>query len=143
MPLIVSWGEDGAALYARIMSTAMAGAFIWLALATKYSLPVSTSHSLVGGIVGLGLYSTGSARWGTVLGIGKCGTNRILRHVARVPVRFRNHAQPSCTRACNLNAFIMHLFAPSFHRVAPRSFILDHQPPHGRSPGIHHFLSHS
>jgi len=75
MPLIVSMGHDGAVLYARIMASAMAGALGWLVLATRYSLPVSTSHSLVGGIVGLGLYATGTAKWTTVAGIGESTTS--------------------------------------------------------------------
>eukprot|EP00474_Spongospora_subterranea_P002891 CRZ03349.1 hypothetical protein [Spongospora subterranea] len=42
-------------IYSQIMFCTLAGAFIWLAIATAYALPVSTSHSLIGSLVGLGL----------------------------------------------------------------------------------------
>ena len=45
--------------YCLIMFCTMGGAFIWLAIATKYSLPVSTTHSLIGSLIGVGLLSKG------------------------------------------------------------------------------------
>ena len=35
---------------------AMFAAALWLTVATKYGLPVSTTHSIVGGILGIGIY---------------------------------------------------------------------------------------
>jgi len=54
--------RDGGALdlYARIMFCTMAGAFAWLGIATLYSLPVSTTHSLVGALLGVGLTAVGT-----------------------------------------------------------------------------------
>ena len=34
----------------------MFAAALWLTVATKYGLPVSTTHSIVGGILGIGIY---------------------------------------------------------------------------------------
>lgn len=41
------------------MFCTIAGAFTWLCIATKMSWPVSSTHSLVGSIVGLGLVFVG------------------------------------------------------------------------------------
>lgn len=43
------------------MLAAMAAAALWLSLATFWSMPVSTTHSIVGAIVGFGLIAGGSA----------------------------------------------------------------------------------
>jgi PiT family inorganic phosphate transporter len=43
------------------MMSTMAGAFIWLAAATFLELPVSTTHSLVGALVGVGTVTLGSS----------------------------------------------------------------------------------
>ncbi|ASJ16664.1 phosphate permease [Thermococcus chitonophagus] len=40
---------------------ALLGATIWLIIATKYGLPVSTTHSIIGGIVGYGIVYAGTS----------------------------------------------------------------------------------
>lgn len=59
--------------YGRCMFVTMCGAFVWLAVATYYSLPVSTTHSLVGSLIGVGVLSMSAdgIKWATV---GKIGT---------------------------------------------------------------------
>ena len=58
--------------YILCMFATMAGAFVWLAIATLYSLPVSTTHSLIGALVGVGLVEGGlhGVQWDGVLKIG-------------------------------------------------------------------------
>ena len=52
-------GDDGVVLYAQVMFSTMFGAFLWLAFATYFSLPVSTTHSLVGALIGVGFLALG------------------------------------------------------------------------------------
>ena len=53
-------GQEGVELYAIVMLSTMSGAFLWLAIATYFSLPVSTTHSLVGALVGVGTVTLGA-----------------------------------------------------------------------------------
>lgn len=64
---------DGLMLYATVMFCTMAGALGWLIIATVYSLPVSTTHSLVGALVGVGsvALSSDGIMWNSVGKIGK------------------------------------------------------------------------
>ncbi len=39
---------------------AMMAAAVWITIATRFGLPVSTTHSIIGGIVGIGLVVLGS-----------------------------------------------------------------------------------
>jgi len=49
---------------------ALLAAAIWLTIATKYGLPVSTTHSIVGGVIGMGLFiQVDSVNWGKVFEI--------------------------------------------------------------------------
>ncbi len=52
-------------------SSALLGASIWIFIATWKGLPVSTTHSIVGALVGTGLISGGSSiiHWGKIWGI--------------------------------------------------------------------------
>ena len=59
---VLDFGEDG---FSRELSqnlmygfmSALLAAAIWLTIATKFGLPVSTTHSIVGGVIGMGLGS--------------------------------------------------------------------------------------
>ncbi|MDG1541364.1 MAG: inorganic phosphate transporter, partial [Candidatus Thalassarchaeaceae archaeon] len=49
---------------------ALLAAAIWLTIATKYGLPVSTTHSIVGGVIGMGLFiQADSVNWSKVMEI--------------------------------------------------------------------------
>ena len=57
---ILNFEEADLAVYSTELKygfiAAMFAAALWLTTATKYGLPVSTTHSIVGGILGIGLY---------------------------------------------------------------------------------------
>jgi PiT family inorganic phosphate transporter len=65
------WGADGPRLLAVGMLCALVAAAAWLHIATHFGLPVSTTHSIVGAVVGLGLVSFGleGVDWGKLLQI--------------------------------------------------------------------------
>jgi PiT family inorganic phosphate transporter len=72
---VLDFGDDG---FSRELSqklmygfmAALLAAAIWLTIATKYGLPVSTTHSIVGGVIGMGLFiQPDSVNWGKVLEI--------------------------------------------------------------------------
>ena len=74
MDTFQAMGPAGVDVYAHCMFVTMCGAFTWLAVATYYGLPVSTTHSLVGGLVGVGCVamSADGVNWGSVGRIGEC-----------------------------------------------------------------------
>lgn len=47
-------------LYIYGMLAALLGTAIWLTIATWWGMPVSTTHSIVGGVIGAGLFAAGS-----------------------------------------------------------------------------------
>lgn len=53
------------------MAAALLGAAIWLLVATVMGLPVSTTHSIVGAVVGFGIITVGwgNVNWGTMASI--------------------------------------------------------------------------
>ncbi|MFN7943085.1 MAG: inorganic phosphate transporter [Thermoanaerobaculia bacterium] len=55
---------DGAELPPRFFAAALAGAVAWVLFATRSGLPVSTTHAILGGLVGAGLYEVGAAQIG-------------------------------------------------------------------------------
>jgi PiT family inorganic phosphate transporter len=59
-------GSDGPTLLALGMLSALLASAIWLHLATHLGLPVSTTHSIVGAVLGVGLVSFGvdGVQWG-------------------------------------------------------------------------------
>ncbi len=83
MDALTAMGDEGVALYMRCMLATMAGAVAWLVIATVYSLPVSTTHSLVGALLGVGLLATGSAKWSTLGGV--CELREAGRGVGKGP----------------------------------------------------------
>jgi len=48
-------GDDGASLYVYGMLASLLAAAVWLMVATFYGLPVSTTHSIVGAVLGFGM----------------------------------------------------------------------------------------
>ncbi|HEX7051223.1 MAG TPA: anion permease [Longimicrobiales bacterium] len=64
-------GADGPTLLALAMLCALIGSAVWLHIATHMGLPVSTTHSIVGAVVGIGIASVGLAgiSWETMLRI--------------------------------------------------------------------------
>ena len=72
---VLDFGDDG---FSRELSqdlmygfmAALLAAAIWLTIATKYGLPVSTTHSIVGGVIGMGLFiDPDSVNWIKVIEI--------------------------------------------------------------------------
>ncbi len=63
------------------MLAALIATAIWLHLATYYGLPVSTTHSIVGAVIGFGLVAggTGAIKWG---GVGKIVLSWIISPIA-------------------------------------------------------------
>lgn len=72
--------------FALIMTASLLGAAVWLLLATRMGWPVSTTHSIVGGIVGAALtvgFTTHTGGWNMVQwgGIGKIAISWVLSPV--------------------------------------------------------------
>jgi len=55
----------------KIMLSASCGTFIWVLLATYGSMPISTTHSLIGALIGAGIAEDGleAIHWATFLKI--------------------------------------------------------------------------
>jgi PiT family inorganic phosphate transporter len=62
------FGAQGPVLLALGMTAALLAAAIWLQLSTKLGLPVSTTHSIVGAVIGFGVLAVGigGVRWGEI-----------------------------------------------------------------------------
>lgn len=60
-----------ATVFVNVMLAALVSAAVWLNLATWLGAPVSTTHSIVGGVMGAGIAAAGfgSVNWGTMSGI--------------------------------------------------------------------------
>lgn len=56
-----TFGGNGPLILAIGMTAALLAAALWLQLATAFGLPVSTTHSIVGAVVGFGLVSVGAS----------------------------------------------------------------------------------
>lgn len=72
---VLDFGDDG---FSKELSqdlmygfmAALLAAAIWLTIATKFGLPVSTTHSIVGGVIGMGLFiQPDSVNWSKVFEI--------------------------------------------------------------------------
>jgi PiT family inorganic phosphate transporter len=62
------FGTEGPVVLALGMTAALLAAAIWLQLSTKLGLPVSTTHSIVGAVIGFGVLAVGmqGVRWGQI-----------------------------------------------------------------------------
>jgi len=60
-------------LYLYGMLAALLAAAIWISISTYFSLPISTSQSIVGAIIGFGIIAAGasSISWGKLIEIGE------------------------------------------------------------------------
>lgn len=56
---VIKFGDADPDLMARLVIAAMLGAFLWDALTWIWALPVSSSHALVGGLLGAGIMALG------------------------------------------------------------------------------------
>lgn len=58
--------EDDPAVLMLAMAMALVGSSIWLSIATAIAMPVSTTHSIVGAVIGVGIASKGAdhVKWG-------------------------------------------------------------------------------
>lgn len=58
--------ENDPAVLMLAMAMALVGSSIWLSIATAISMPVSTTHSIVGAVIGVGIASKGAdhVKWG-------------------------------------------------------------------------------
>ena len=66
-----TFGTEGPVILALGMTAALLAAAAWLQVATMVGLPVSTTHSIVGAVIGFGVTAAGSAAvdWGKVVEI--------------------------------------------------------------------------
>merc|ERR1712194_447296 len=53
--------NDGRVLIMLGMTSALLGASFWLMMATRFGLPVSTTHAIVGGVISFAITSKGYA----------------------------------------------------------------------------------
>ncbi|MFQ5688651.1 MAG: inorganic phosphate transporter [Gemmatimonadota bacterium] len=62
------WGPKGPRVLMLGMASALLAAGAWLQIATMFGLPVSTTHSIVGAVLGFGVVAAGweAVAWGTV-----------------------------------------------------------------------------
>ncbi|KAI0391869.1 phosphate transporter [Xylariaceae sp. FL0594] len=66
------------------MVCAIMGSSIWLTIATRIGLPVSTTHSLLGGVIGMGIASVGADKVTWVAPSDVVGTDKINTGVVSV-----------------------------------------------------------
>jgi sodium-dependent phosphate transporter len=52
--------EDDPSVLMLAMTCAIVGSAIYLTIATRFSMPVSTTHSIMGGVIGVGIASAGT-----------------------------------------------------------------------------------
>ncbi|KAI0536068.1 phosphate transporter [Xylaria digitata] len=76
--------EDQPAVLMLGMVCAIMGSSIWLTIATKIGMPVSTTHSLLGGVVGMGIASIGADKVTWVAPASAVGTAKVNTGVVSV-----------------------------------------------------------
>ena len=66
------------------MTCAVIASSLWLTMATRFGLPVSTTHSIMGGVIGMGVASVGASKVTWVAPAGTTGTAVINTGVVSV-----------------------------------------------------------
>ncbi len=119
------------------MFSALLSAGIWLQIATSLGLPVSTTHSIVGSIMGFGIlaHGFGSVEWDKVLQIiaswlisplaGAFIAYFVFRHVSKRILEAEHPIQETLARAPYLAFFVFFILILSFIYKGLKNLHLD------------------
>jgi len=133
------FGADGPLLLMLGMVAALIAAGIWLQLATTFGLPVSTTHSIVGAVVGFGVVAAGfsNVNWLTILRIagswvisplaGALVAFFMFVHLRRTILRQADPAEQVCRQSPYLVGLVTVILVLSFVYKGLKNVL--HDPP--------------